>query len=192
MNFFKHVGECNGKKVVIVQRQLPGEDHMAGIIYSEIIPSRFHDDLMKVLESTEGQAANEFKDVLMRRMSSNGENMLEQLYAEGYIKKAAANNIIIKPNSKSAVRLDELNKLLTQINTGQLAAEQLSNVTSAKNKTAVAEPAGDSNALMAQMMAMMQTMQAELTALKSENSSTVEPTNTTVTAKKNSKIAKSV
>ena len=194
MNFFKHVGECNGKKVVIVQRQLPGEDHMAGIIYSEIIPSRFHDDLMKVLESTEGQAANEFKDVLMRRMSSNGENMLEQLHAEGYIKKAAANNIIIKPNSKSAVRLDELNKLLTQINTGQIASDQLANVTSPKNKAAVSEPAGDSNAVMAQMMAMMQTMQAELTALKSENSSTAEPTTTTTatTAKKNSKIAKSV
>jgi hypothetical protein len=148
---------------------------------------------MKVLESTEGQAANEFKDVLMRRMSSNGENMLEQLHAEGYIKKAAANNIIIKPNSKSAVRLDELNKLLTQINTGQIASDQLANVTSTKNKAAVSEPAGDSNAVMAQMMAMMQTMQAELTALKSENSSTAEPTTTaTPTAKKNSKIAKSV
>lgn len=183
MSFFKHVGECNGKKVVITQRQLPGEDHMAGVIFSEIIPSRFHDDLMKVLESAEGQASNEFVDVLKRRYFASGENMLEQLHAEGYIKKAPANNIIVKPNSKSAVRLDELNKMLTQIRTGQIAAEELAAVTAPKEKPVEnAEPvANDQNAVMQQMMQMMQQMQAELAALKGE-----KPT------KKNTKTAKSV
>ena len=27
--FFKHIGEHNGKKVIIVQRALPGEEHLA-------------------------------------------------------------------------------------------------------------------------------------------------------------------
>lgn len=183
MGFFKHVGECNGKKVIIVNRQLPGEDHMAGVIYSEIIPSRFHDDLMKVLESAEGQSANDFSNVLRRRMFSSGENMLEQLYAEGYIKKAAANNIIVKPNSKSAVRLDELNRMLTQIASGQIAQEELQTIVPEATPQAVAkamtpvndqitdsvtQSTVDSNALMSQMMQMMQAMQQEIANLKAE------------------------
>lgn len=126
MSFFKHIGTANGaKKVIIVQRELPGELHMAGVIYSEIIPSRFHDDIMKELESDAGQAAHEFKDILERRFFSDGRNMLEALYAEGYIKKVASNNVIVRPNSKSAIRLDELNKMLNDIRTGKIATDEI-------------------------------------------------------------------
>lgn len=129
MSFFKHVGTANGsKKVIIVQRQLPGEDHMASVIYSEIIPSRFHDDIMKELESSAGQSANEFIDVLRRRYFSDGQNMLETLHAEGFIKKVAANAVVVKPNSKSAVRLDELNRMLNEIRTGKAAQQELESV----------------------------------------------------------------
>jgi len=129
MSFFKHVGTANGsKKVIIVQRQLPGEDHMASVIFSEIIPSRFHDDIMKELESDAGQSANEFIDVLKRRYFSDGQNMLEALHGEGYIKKVASNNVIIRPNSKSAVRLDELNRMLNEIRTGKAAQQELAAV----------------------------------------------------------------
>jgi len=129
MSFFKHVGTANGsKKVIIVQRQLPGEEHMASVIYSEIIPSRFHDDIMKELESAAGQAANEFVEVLRRRNFSNGDNMLEALHAEGFIKKVASNAVVVKPNSKSAVRLDELNRMINEIRTGRIAQEELAAV----------------------------------------------------------------
>jgi hypothetical protein len=126
MSFFKHVGTANGtKKVIIIQRQLPGEEHMAGVIYSEIIPSRFHDDLMKELESEAGQAANEFKEVLERRYFSDGQNMLQVLHGEGWIKKVATNNVIVRPNSKSSLRLDELNKLLNDMRTGRIASQEI-------------------------------------------------------------------
>ena len=132
MSFFKHVGTANGsKKVIIVQRQLPGEDHMASVIYSEIIPSRFHDDIMKELESSAGQSANEFIDVLRRRYFSDGQNMLETLHAEGFIKKVAANAVVVKPNSKSAVRLDELNRMLGEIKQGKAAQQELEAVETA-------------------------------------------------------------
>jgi len=180
MNFFKHVGTANGsKKVIIVQRQLPGEEHMAGVIYSEIIPSRFHDDLMKELESDSGQAANEFKEVLERRFFSDGQNMLHVLHTEGWIKKVASNNVIVRPNSKSSIRLDELNKMLMEMRMGTIpvpaapmeesamsdqpvTAEQLSTSKPVKAPTAV-----DQNALMMQMMQTMQQMQKELAELKS-------------------------
>ena len=125
MSFFKHVGTANGsKKVIIVQRQLPGEEHMAAVIYSEIIPSRFHDDLMKELESDAGQSANEFKDILERRYFSDGQNMLQVLHGEGWIKKVASNNVIVRPNSKSSIRLDELTKMLAEMRSGKIAVPE--------------------------------------------------------------------
>lgn len=176
MSFFKHVGTANGsKKVIIVQRELPGEDHMAAVIYSEIIPSRFHDDIMKVLESSEGQSADDFKSVLERRMFTTGDNMLSALHQEGYIKKIASNNVVVRPNSKSSIRLDELNKLLREMKAGGTAIKALEDMdTQAQIEAkAIAEAAApvvsapiDQNALMMQMMQTMQQMQKELTELK--------------------------
>ena len=123
--FFKHVGEHNGKKVVIVQRTIPGEDHMCSVVYSQIIPSQYHDDIMRVLESVEGQNANEFYEILQRRVATNGNNLLHAIAIEGYLKKAPANQIIVKPNASSAIRLDELNKLLRMAGEGEHAIQKL-------------------------------------------------------------------
>ena len=126
MTFFKHVGIANGKKVIIVQRQLTGDDaHMAAILYSDILPSRYHDDVMKVLESSEGQQSWEFRDVLQRRMMADGNNMLQALSSENYIKRVSQNAIIVKPNSKSSIRLDELNKILNEAGRGEAAVKKL-------------------------------------------------------------------
>jgi hypothetical protein len=126
MTFFKHVGVANNKKVIIIQRQLAGDDaHMAAILYSDILPSRYHDDVMQVLESTEGQQAYEFRDILQRRMMADGNNMLQALSNENYIKRVAQSAIIVKPNSKSSIRLDELNKLLNEAGRGEQAVKKL-------------------------------------------------------------------
>ena len=175
MSFFKHVGTANGsKKVIIVQRELPGEDHMAAVIYSEIIPSRFHDDIMKVLESPEGQAADDFKSVLERRMFTTGDNMLSALHQEGFIKKIASNNVVVRPNSKSSIRLDELNKLLREMRAGGTAIKALEEMDTKSDEeakaisdaAAAAPPPVDSNILMMEMMKTMQALQAEVASLK--------------------------
>jgi hypothetical protein len=125
MAFFKHVGKANGKKVILIQRQIPGEEHMAAVIYSDIMPTKYHDDVMKLLESDEGQAAFEFKDILQRRMSNDGQNLLQVLSSENLIKRVAANAIMVTPNSKSSMRLDELNELLNKVGRGEAAVQQL-------------------------------------------------------------------
>jgi hypothetical protein len=126
MTFFKHVGVANNKKVIIVQRQLSGDDeHMAAILYSDILPTRYHDDVMKVLESDEGQKSYEFRDVLQRRMMADGTNMLQSLSSENFIKRVPQNAVIVKPNSKSSIRLDELNRLLTEAGRGEAATKRL-------------------------------------------------------------------
>jgi len=126
MTFFKHVGMANNKKVIIIQRQLSGDDeHMSAVLYSDILPSRYHDDVMAVLESAEGQNAFEFRDVLQRRMMADGSNMLQALSSENYIKRVAQSAVIVKPNSKSSIRLDELNKLLNEAGRGEQAVKKL-------------------------------------------------------------------
>ena len=126
MSFFKHVGVANNKKVIIVQRQLGGDEaHMAAILYSDILPTRYHDDVMQVLESDEGQQAYEFKDILQRRMMASGENMLQALSSENYIKRLPQNAIVVKPNSKSTIRLDELVRLLNEAGRGADAVKKL-------------------------------------------------------------------
>lgn len=124
-NFFKHVGEHNNKKVVIVQRAIPEEEHMCSVIYTQIIPSHYHDDIMRVLESNEGQDSNEFWEVLQRRPASTGDNLLQAIAMEGYLKKAPTNQIIVKPNASSNIRLDELNRLLAEVGTGEQASQRL-------------------------------------------------------------------
>jgi hypothetical protein len=139
MSFFKHVGSVNNKKVIIVQRQLPGEDeHMAAVIYSEIMPSKYHDDVMRVLESDEGQQAYEFRDILERRMMADGQNMLQALSAENYLKRVPAANVLVTPNSKSSIRLDELTKLLNQVGKGPEAVSRLERM---ENQQGFADPA---------------------------------------------------
>ena len=191
MSFFKHVGTTNGKKVIIVQRSLPSEEHMAAVIYSDIMPSKYHDDVMKLLESQEGQAAWEFKDILNRRMMSDGNNMLEAISNEGYLKKVAANNVMVTPNSKSSVRLDELNNLLQMAGKGEEAKNKLERLENSQGMrdpakiadtdafvseslgmedlapvAAPAAPAVDQNMLMMEMLKTMQGIQKELAVIK--------------------------
>lgn len=123
--FFKHVGEHNGKKVVIIEKSIPGEPHMCAVIYSTNIPTKFHDDIMKLLESPEGQSEREFGLILNRRISSDGRNLLQAIAQEGYLKKAQTNQVIVKPNAASAIRLDELNNLLRMAGEGEQAIQKL-------------------------------------------------------------------
>ena len=139
MSFFKHVGKVNGKKVIIVKRSIGGDEpHMAVVIYSDIMPQKYHDDVMKILESTEGQAAYEFSDILERRMMSDGQNMLQALSNENYLKRVAANSVMVTPNSKSSMRLDELNTLLAQVGKGDDAVKKLERM---ENAQGYADPA---------------------------------------------------
>lgn len=125
MRFLKHIGRHSDQKVVIVFRKVPNEDHMCLVVYSEKLPRTYHDAIMKVLESKVGQDAKEFSEVLHRNLFPDGKNMLETLHREYHIKKVQTSQIIVTPNNKSAVRLDELNGLLDKIESGGEAAAKL-------------------------------------------------------------------
>jgi hypothetical protein len=121
----KHVGRHNNKRVVIAYRQVPDEDHMCLVIYSETLPMRIHDEVMKVLESDIGQQANDFADALFRHTMADGVNCLNAIHRGGLLSKVPTNQVIVTPTSASSVRLDELNTLLNEIAKGEAATEKL-------------------------------------------------------------------
>lgn len=124
----KHVGKHNQKKVIILYREVPGEDHMCLVAYSEALPSLMHDEVMTVLESPAGQESTQLADVLFRTVMKDGRNALTSLHSGGLIKKIATNQVIVTPNAKSNVKLDELNRLLKDIETGKNSSKKLNEI----------------------------------------------------------------
>lgn len=121
----KHVGKHNNKKIVLLWRKTPNENHMALVAYSDTLPRLIHDEVMKALESQIGQNSTDFSDVLFRTVMADGRNALEVLHREGFIKKVPTSQILITPTSKSSVRLDELNDILDEMESGEQAVKRL-------------------------------------------------------------------
>lgn len=124
----KHIGKHNNRKVIILFRQVPNEDHMCLVSYPDALPRQLHDDIMKVLESTIGQQAKELSDALFRNIGADGKNLLESLHREGYIKKIQTAQVLITPNTSTTVRLDELNKILNEMAKGEDAVKKLQEI----------------------------------------------------------------
>jgi hypothetical protein len=124
----KHVGKHNNRKIVIVYRQVPGEDHMALITYSDVLPRLVHDELMKCVEGVVAQNTKDVADVLFRTLMGNGEGILQSLHANNWLKKVPCNQVIVTPSVNASIRLDELNKMLTEMEQGEEAVKRLADL----------------------------------------------------------------
>ena len=60
----KHVGKQGDRKVAIVFREVPSEEHMCLVVYPDVLPQSMHDSLMASIESAEGQQADNLGDAL--------------------------------------------------------------------------------------------------------------------------------
>ena len=85
MAFIKHVGKMGDRKVCVLFRQVPGEDHMCLVIHPEVLPAHWQDAVQKVLESDIGQQAEELANALHRSMLPDGRPILETLHQGCYI-----------------------------------------------------------------------------------------------------------
>jgi hypothetical protein len=125
MAFLKHIGRHGDRKVAVVFKQIPGDDHMCLVIYPDLLPMHIHDPIMKVLESPVGQAAEELADVLHRNLLPDGRNMLETLHSERVMKRVQTEQVILTPNASSTVKLSELNDILNQMKQGADAVKKM-------------------------------------------------------------------
>ena len=121
----KHIGRHGDRKVAILFREVPNEDHMCLVVYPETLPTHIHDSIMKTLESEVGQQATNLADALHRNLLPDGRVQLVALHQEGMIKKIPTNQVIVTPNAQSSVKLDELNKIVKEMEQGESAMKRL-------------------------------------------------------------------
>ena len=121
----KHIGRHGDRKVAILFREVPGEDHMCLVVYPETMPTHIHNSIMVTLESPAGQAAPNLSEVLHRNLLPDGRAQLEALHREGMIKKIPTNQVIVTPTAQSSVKLDEMNKIIREMEQGGEALKRL-------------------------------------------------------------------
>lgn len=104
----------NGAKIVVAYRTIPGDPYSALVVGTQALMDAYHDSLMSLVESDIGQQADELADVMAVRRFPDGTNMLHYLHTNGYLKKVPTNGVLITPDPKSSVPLDELNNIIAQ------------------------------------------------------------------------------
>jgi len=121
----KHIGRHGDRKVAILYREVPGEEHMCLVVYPETMPTHIHNSIMATLESAPGQAATNLSEVLHRNLLPDGRPQLEAMHREGMIKKISTNQVIVTPSAQSSVKLDEMNKIIREMEQGGEALKRL-------------------------------------------------------------------
>jgi hypothetical protein len=134
----KHIGRHGDRKVAILFREVPGEDHMCLVVYPETLPTHIHNSIMTTLESAPGQAAANLADVLHRNLLPDGRAQLVALHQEGMIKKVPTNQVIVTPTATSNVKLDEMNQIIREMETGDSALKRLQELDA---NTGIVDPA---------------------------------------------------
>jgi hypothetical protein len=124
----KHIGRHGDRKVAILFREVPGEEHMCLVVYPETMPTHIHNSIMQTLESPAGQAATSLSDILHRSLLPDGRPQLEALHKEGMIKKVPTSQVIVTPTSQSSVKLDEMNKIIKEMESGDSAYKRLQEI----------------------------------------------------------------
>jgi hypothetical protein len=123
--FIRHVGKIGDRKVAVIFRQIPGEDHMALVIYTELLNQNIHDPLIAAIESPVGQQSKDLADALNRSYTRDGKIILQVLHAEGMMKKVQTNQVLMTPQPNQTIRLSELNDILNEMDRGEEAVKRL-------------------------------------------------------------------
>lgn len=121
----KHVGRNNDRKVLVLYREVPGDTHMCLVVYPEVLNASWQDAIQRVVESEVGQQANQLADALHRSLLPDGRPILETLHNERMIKKIRTSDVIMTPTTNANIRLDELNKLVNEMEQGEEARKKM-------------------------------------------------------------------
>jgi hypothetical protein len=130
----KHVGKMknNGAKVIIVYRTIPGDAQSALVVGTQGLSDSYHDSLMSLVDSESGQQADELADIMSVRRFPDGSNMLQFLHVNRMLRKVPTNGVLVTPDNKTTVPLDELNLIIAQqkgVSVDELAVKDSSNAT---------------------------------------------------------------
>lgn len=110
----KHVGKVvsTGRKVIVAYRTLPGDSDYCLVVPTENLTDPQHDALIRLVESSAGQSAYEFAEVMARSTFPDGSIMLANLHVNRKLIKLKTDQVLMTPTFTDSIRLDELNSLI--------------------------------------------------------------------------------
>lgn len=116
MKSLKHIGKMKntGAKVVVVFRTLPGESGTALVLPTATLPDAWHDSLIQLVDSEQGQEINEFGEIMFIRHFPDGRPMLLAVQQEGRLQKVPTDSVLMTPTINSSIPLSELNVLIAE------------------------------------------------------------------------------
>lgn len=119
--FMKHVGQDGkGAPIVVVFREVPNDPSSALVVRTSDLPELHHQDLIKAVESQQGQDANDIGDYLHRQKFNDGTDMLATIHAKGWLTKVPCKHVLMVPMPGQSINLEDLNKELKQIERNKL------------------------------------------------------------------------
>jgi hypothetical protein len=130
MAFTRHVGKHGDRKVAVVFREVPGEPHMALVVYTQLLNQNIHDPLINCIDSDIGQNSNSLSDALNRMHTRDGKILLQVLHSEGMLKKVQTEQIIMTPQPNTTIKLSDLNKMLDEMEKGEAAVKRMAELDS--------------------------------------------------------------
>lgn len=112
----KHIGRMakNQRKVVVAYKVVPNEPENCIVVTTENLMADEHDSLMKLVESPAGQEAEDLALAMSRTILPDGRNMLAAFHSTGKMVKVATNDVEMTPNTRTTIKLSELNELIAQ------------------------------------------------------------------------------
>lgn len=125
MSFIRHVGKHGDRKVAVIFREVPGEPHMCLVTYTELLNQHIHDPMIQCIESDIGQNSENLADALNRSYTKDGKSILQVLHREGQLKKINTELIIMTPQPNTKIKLNELNKILDEMQRGEEAVKKM-------------------------------------------------------------------
>jgi hypothetical protein len=123
--FLKHIGKQGDRKVAVVFRQVPGDEHMCLVVYTELLNQNIHDPLMACIESDVGQSVENLGEALDRSYTKDGRQILQVLHREGMLKRIQTEQVVMTPVPGQTIRLNELNNMLNEMSKGEEAVRKL-------------------------------------------------------------------
>jgi hypothetical protein len=112
----KHVGKIksNGARVLVAFRTLPGESDRALVVPVTKLNDDYHNSIMKLVETTEAQAAFEFGEIMFVRFFPDGRPVLKALQQDSNLVKIPTDDIIMVSSPGNEIALNELNALIAE------------------------------------------------------------------------------
>jgi hypothetical protein len=137
MKKLKHIGRIKNTaaKVIVVFRTLPGESNQALVLPTATLPDMYHDSLIQLVESDQGQDAWEFGEIMFIRHFPDGRKMLTAMQQDGRLQKVSTDLINMTPTLSASIQLDQLNVIIAQQK--NLPVDELCTLVAGAGKTVV-------------------------------------------------------